>query len=149
MWSIKYFEELSVYELREIYALRVKVFIVEQNCSYQDVDDNDIQSIHLFKRENEKIIAYARLIPDKNELIHLGRVVVHADYRNQGNAGELLQQALLYSDEMYPGLPIHAQAQAHLQRFYSGFGFQTISNIYLEDNIPHIDMIRSGGTIIE
>lgn len=148
MWSIKKFNELSVYDLQEIYSLRVKVFIVEQNCPYQDVDDKDIQSIHLFKKKSEKIVAYARLIPNKKN-IHLGRVVVHPDYRNQGYAKELLQKALHYSDEKYQGLPVYAQAQAHLQGFYGYFGFQAISDIYLEDDIPHIDMIRSGETSIE
>lgn len=148
MWSIKEFEKLSIYELQEIYALRVKVFIVEQKCPYQDVDDKDLQSIHLFKRKNEKIIAYARLIPNI-EAVHLGRVVVHPDYRRQGHANELLQQALLYADKNYQDLSVHAQAQVYLQDFYSHFGFQVSSDIYLEDHIPHVDMIRSGGTSIE
>lgn len=148
MWSVKKFSELSIYELQEIYALRVKVFVVEQNCAYQEVDDLDLHSIHLFKKENNKIITYARLIPEE-AVIHLGRVVVHPDYRKSGKAHELLKTIINYYEELYGNLPLKAQAQAYLEKFYSSFGFHPVSEVYLEDGIPHIDMIRNGGRIHE
>lgn len=148
MWYIKKFGQLTVYQLQEIYTLRIKVFIVEQACAYQEVDDMDIMSVHIFKKENDKIIAYARLIPYKDK-VHLGRVVVHPEYRHLGYAKELLLQILHYYEESYTGFPLHAQAQAHLQDFYNSFDFQSVSGVYLEDGIPHVDMIRMGGNINE
>lgn len=140
MWTAKRLNELTPYELQEIYALRVKVFVVEQQCPYQEVDDADLHCIHLFYKEAGKIIAYARLIPEK-EIVHIGRVCVHPDFRQQGKARELLEYSLLQSRKLFGNLPIHAQAQAHLQDFYASFGFQPVSEVYLEDSIPHIDMV--------
>ncbi|MDE1548596.1 GNAT family N-acetyltransferase [Jeotgalibaca caeni] len=142
MWEAKRFNELTVYELHQIYALRIAIFVVEQNCPYQEVDELDLESIHFFKQEDGKLISYARIIPAEDG-IRLGRVIVHPDYRKQQQGQELLREALRYGKTHFPNVPIHLAAQAHLERFYGAFGFQAVSEIYLEDDIPHIDMILS------
>lgn len=141
MWHVKTFNELTIYELHQIYYLRVAVFVVEQNCAYQEVDELDLASSHLYEEQDGKIVAYARLIPETDK-VRLGRVIVHPDYRKQQKGQALLQEAIAYSNKHWPGLPLHAGAQAHLEKFYGAFDFQTVSEVYLEDDIPHIDMVR-------
>lgn len=141
MWECKSFSELNVPELHAIYKLRVAVFVVEQNCAYQEVDDEDVNALHLLKWENGNLVAYARLIP-KDEGVRLGRVLVAKEWRKHGYGKELLQQAIASCSERFPGQQLHAQAQAYLEEFYHSFGFEPVSGIYLEDGIPHLDMIR-------
>ena len=141
MWTIKNFEELTNIELHRIYKERTTVFIVEQECAYQEIDDTDLTSIHFFKQTDDVFMAYARLIIEPNST-RIGRVLVPKEQRKNGLGEELMTVVLTYIDQHYPGLLVNAQAQAYLQTFYASFGFQPISEIYLEDNIPHIDMVR-------
>ncbi|SEL10314.1 ElaA protein [Carnobacterium iners] len=141
MWTIKTFEELTNNELHRIYKERTSVFIVEQDCAYQEVDDSDLTSIHFFKQTDNVFMAYARLIIEPNST-RIGRVLVPKEQRKNGFGQELLTVILSYTDQHYPGLPVNIQAQAYLQNYYAAFGFQSISEIYLEDNIPHIDMVK-------
>lgn len=138
MWTIKRFNELTVDELHAIYKLRVKVFVVEQNCAYPDVDDLDKDAIHVF---NEGIKAYARIIPGK-DFIQIGRIVVEPDFRREGYGHAVLSQAIDYCQKNYSNIDIRVQAQAYLEDFYISFGFKSQSDVYLEDNIPHIDMVK-------
>lgn len=138
MWTIKRFNELTVDELHAIYKLRVKVFVVEQNCAYPDVDDLDKDAIHVF---NEGIKAYARIIPGK-DFIQIGRIVVEPDFRREGYGHAVLSKAIDYCQKNYPSTDIRVQAQAYLEDFYISFGFKSQSDVYLEDNIPHIDMVK-------
>lgn len=138
MWQTKAFDELTVRELHAIYFLRTAVFVVEQECAYQEVDQQDLIATHLFDPDFH---AYARIIPDQ-DVAHIGRVLVHPDYRNQGLARALMTEAINYCQKTYPGQDIHVQAQAYLQNFYASFGFEPVSAVYLEDNIPHLDMIK-------
>lgn len=139
-WICKEFNELDVNELFLIYKERVAVFVVEQECPYQEVDDNDLIATHLFKIDNNKITAYYRIIPE-NDGIHLGRVLVAKNERKSGAGRELVSEALKVIKEKWKDMPIHAQAQAYLENFYNSFGFKAVSDVYLEDNIPHLDMI--------
>lgn len=141
MWNYIAFEELSASELQRIYKARVAVFVVEQNCPYQEVDDMDLLSTHIFKEENNEICAYMRVFPEE-ETIHIGRVLVAQNHRKSGLGRELVARGVEYIETIYPGMPIYAQAQAHLEDFYGSFGFETVSEVYLEDDIPHIDMIK-------
>lgn len=141
MWIIKTFEELTSNEIHRIYKERTAVFVVEQDCAYQEVDDNDLTSIHFFKQIDNTFMAYARLIIEPNST-RIGRVLVPKEHRKNGLGHEILTVMLDYTDQHYPGLPVNAQAQAYLQNYYASFGFQPISDIYLEDNIPHIDMVK-------
>ncbi|MCA9765135.1 MAG: GNAT family N-acetyltransferase [Carnobacterium sp.] len=141
MWTIKPFEELTNSELHRIYKERTAVFVVEQECAYQEVDDIDLTSIHFFKQIDDVFMAYARLIVEPHST-RIGRVLVPKEHRNNGFGQELVTVMLAYTDQHYPGFPVNAQAQAYLQNYYASFGFQPISEIYLEDNIPHIDMVK-------
>ena len=140
MWLIKPFEELTLKELHLIYKERTTVFVVEQNCPYQEVDDTDLVSLHIWKQTKGTVLAYARLIPEPDS-VRIGRVLVTQSERSHGYGQELMQVILEYAKTHFPELPIHAQAQAYLQNFYASFGFQPISEVYPEDGIPHIDMI--------
>ncbi|WP_150540291.1 GNAT family N-acetyltransferase [Actinobacillus vicugnae] len=138
MWQVKSFEQLSVFELFEIYKLRVAVFVVEQNCPYQEVDDLDLTAIHLFAKKAEKLTAYARIMPSEN-YTKIGRVIVSCDARGNGLARKLMQQAVEIAKRF--AKPIGIQAQSSLISFYQSLGFQACSEIYLEDGIPHLDMV--------
>ncbi|QLB14161.1 GCN5 family acetyltransferase [Mannheimia granulomatis] len=139
-WQAKKFNELSTQELFEIYKLRTAVFVVEQNCPYQEVDDKDLQAVHFFAKNANILTAYCRLIPG-DDGVHIGRVLVAKENRGSGLARELVQKAMDYSHEHSPAQPIHAQAQSYLQCFYESFGFRAVSGVYLEDGIPHLDMV--------
>lgn len=142
MWMVKSFKELSREQLFAILKARVEVFVVEQNCAYPEIDELDKTAIHLFKiDEFGQVMAYCRLIPTASE-IKLGRVLVGKNYRQLGLGRDLVHHALGYCAKKYPGKPVYAQAQAYLENFYNSFGFFSTSEVYLEDNIPHIDMIK-------
>lgn len=142
-FHLKTFEELTTRKLHQIYQLRSAVFVVEQACAYQDIDDHDLTALHLMFTESQQLLAYCRLIPT-TELVKLGRVVVAQTVRGQGLGRQLVEEALTACASHYPKTPIYAQAQAHLDAFYQSLGFEAISDAYLEDGIPHIDMIRKG-----
>ncbi|RLV43968.1 GNAT family N-acetyltransferase [Streptococcus iniae] len=142
MWTIKTFQELTTEELFHILKARVDVFVVEQACAYPEIDNLDKDSYHLFHTNNkQQLDAYCRLIPS-DKLIKLGRVLTSKTSRKTGLGRQLVEQALGFCLQHYPDLPVYAQAQAHLQNFYASFGFKATSNVYLEDDIPHIDMIK-------
>lgn len=139
-WQTKLFDELSTRELFDIYTARTAIFIVEQSCPYQEVDNKDLQAVHLFAKKHQDLTAYCRLIPDLDG-IHIGRVLVIKERRGSGLAKELLKNAINYCNQYYQHQPLHVQAQSYLQTFYESFGFKAVSAIYLEDGIPHLDMV--------
>lgn len=126
-WIAKSFAQLSTEELFAIYQLRTAVFVVEQQCAYQEVDHWDKSAVHFWQEFDGKICAYCRIIP-QNDGIHIGRVLV------------AVQQALAYCQQHWAAEPVLIQAQTYLQNFYRTFGFQPTSVEYLEDGIPHLDM---------
>lgn len=140
MWQIKDFSELSTYELFQIYKLRTQVFVVEQECPYPEVDEDDLNCLHAMYYDGTQLEAYFRLIP-REDGIHLGRVVVDTKQRRQGLGRNLIEKAIEVSRERFPEDILHAQAQAYLKDFYQSLGFIPVSGVFLEDNIPHIDMI--------
>lgn len=141
-WKIKRFNELTTTELFQIYQARVNVFIVEQECFYPDVDDKDLISIHVFNEQNGQIQAYGRIIPSQEKLM-FGRILTVKEQRGTGLGKELLTIILKTIEDTFPNQAVEIQAQAYLQKFYSQFGFEPINGeIYLEDEIPHIDMIK-------
>ncbi|MDV5973619.1 GNAT family N-acetyltransferase [Streptococcus canis] len=141
MWILKPFDQLETEELFAIYKERVAVFVVEQACPYPEVDDLDKEALHLFAKDQHGITAYCRLIPTKDQL-KLGRVLVVKRVRKSGLGRDLIAKALEVAEEYFPDLPVYAQAQAYLEQFYGSFGFKPISEIYLEDDIPHLDMMK-------
>ena len=142
-WKLKTFDELTNTELYNLLKERTLVFVVEQNCPYLEVDGKDPVSYHLFKETNGEIVAYLRIIPAgvTYQEASIGRVFVNKEYRGQGIAGELLKRGLDYIQNELKETKVKIQAQDYLRKFYSSFGFQPISETYLEDNIPHVDMI--------
>ncbi|HHP1041587.1 GNAT family N-acetyltransferase [Bacillus thuringiensis] len=142
-WNLKKFDELTNIELYNLLKERTLVFVVEQNCPYPEVDGKDPFSYHLFKENNGEIIAYLRIVPAgvSYQEISIGRVFVKKEYRGQGIAEELLKKGLDFIQNELKEKTVKIQAQDYLRKFYSSFGFQTISETYLEDNIPHIDMV--------
>ena len=103
MWNYMAFEELSALELQRIYKVRVAVFVVEQNCPYPEVDDVDLISTHIFKEENNELSAYMRVFP-KEDIIHIGRVLVAKTHRKSGLGRELVARGLEYIETIYPGM---------------------------------------------
>lgn len=140
MWQVKDFSQLSTYELFQIYKLRTQVFVVEQGCPYPEVDEEDLRCIHAMYYDGTKLEAYFRLIPQVDG-VHLGRVVVDPSQRRKGLGKIIVEKAIEVCHERFPEEVLHAQAQAYLKDFYESFGFVPVSKVYLEDNIPHLDMI--------
>ncbi len=138
-WNAKTFAELSTAELFAIYQVRTAVFVVEQQCAYQEVDHWDQSAVHFWQEFDGKICAYCRIIP-QTDGIHIGRVLVAQQARGKGLAKELVQQALAYCQQRWAAEPVLIQAQTYLQNFYRTFGFQPTSAEYLEDGILHLDM---------
>ncbi|WP_342526378.1 GNAT family N-acetyltransferase [Chryseomicrobium sp. FSL W7-1435] len=143
MWTCKKFHELTVNELYEALKLRADVFVVEQNCVYPDIDNYDQASLHISYNQDDDLQAYCRIVPaGKYEEVSIGRVIVRKEKRGSGLAQELIKQALQAVESEYGQQPIRLCAQAHLQSFYGSFGFQAISEEFLEDGIPHIYMLK-------
>lgn len=140
MIIIKHTNELTPKELIDIFKARVAVFVVEQNCPYQEVDDDDYQDLHVCLIEDNTLKAYTRII-DKGDHITFGRVLVVKEYRKSGLGEKIVATTINEIKQRFPNKPIQIQAQAYLQKFYTKFGFKAISDVYLEDNIPHLDML--------
>ena len=141
-WKIKPFEALSVVELYSVLQLRSEVFVVEQNCVYQDIDGKDAKALHLFGEYEDEIVAYARLFKpnDYFENASIGRVVVSQNHRDKKWGYDLMQQAIKAIQENYNETKITISAQLYLQKFYESLGFVKTSDVYLEDDIEHIEM---------
>lgn len=133
---IKKTSELCVEELTRIFIERVKVFVVEQDCAYQEVDEEDFKARHVIVKDGQNIAAYARLLEDE-ETIRIGRVIVVKDYRGSGLSTKMMQFILKNIDH---SKPIRLSAQTYIKHMYESVGFKTISDEYLEDDIPHVDM---------
>ena len=143
-WELKSYNELSSDLLYLILKIRQEVFIIEQKCNYLDADNLDQYSKHLIGFKDEKIVAYMRIV-DSNKLyeyVSFGRILVIKEYRGIGLGIDLMNQALRMIS--VPGGSIIISAQSYLIDFYKKFDFNTIGEEYLEDNIPHIKMIRNG-----
>jgi ElaA protein len=150
-WQCSPFDELSNRALYAILKARQLVFVVEQNCPFLDADDVDQQCRHLMGwsvRDSVEILAaYARLVPPgvKYPEPSIGRVITSPEFRGQSLGKELMRRAVQAMDDLYPGLAIRIGAQQYLERFYSAFGFLTVSPTYIEDGIPHVEMVRQSG----
>ena len=143
-WKIKRFNELSLQELYSLLKLRSHVFVVEQNCVYQDIDGKDEKALHLLGEFNDEILAYARLFRagDYFENASIGRVVIHPDARNRKWGHQMMQEAIAGIENHYNAKKITISAQLYLKKFYESHDFVQTSEMYLEDDIPHIEMKR-------
>ncbi|MBP9848127.1 MAG: GNAT family N-acetyltransferase [Flavobacterium sp.] len=141
-FKIKRFNELSTQELYEILQVRSEVFVVEQNCVYQDVDGKDQKAIHVLGYYQEDLAAYCRLFTagDYFDQASIGRVLVSPKHRDKKLGHELMQTAIKAVENEFGQTKITISAQLYLQKFYESHGFVQTSETYLEDDIPHIEM---------
>lgn len=137
---VKKFDELTTAELYEILRVRAEVFVVEQNCAYQDLDGVDLDAYHVFLRENGKIVAYLRVVDKGKRLdeVSIGRVI--SLKRRQGLGSELMRLGFDVAKEKFGARVVKVGAQVYAKPFYESVGFTQISDEYMEDGIPHIYM---------
>ncbi|MFH6934141.1 GNAT family N-acetyltransferase [Flavobacterium sp. FlaQc-30] len=143
-WKIKPFEALNVNELYDLLKLRSEIFVVEQNCIYLDLDGKDKKALHLIGEYDNKIVAYVRLFDAgiTFDNASIGRVVVDANYRDRKWGHDLMREAISAIKANFNKEKITIGAQLYLKKFYESHGFVQSSEMYLEDDIPHIEMIR-------
>jgi len=144
-YEVKSFQELNTTELYKILQLRSEVFVVEQDCVYQDIDFKDQKALHVIGYKNSKIVAYTRLFNagDYFKNASIGRVVVDENERKFGYGHELMQVSIKAVEEHYKTRDITISAQKYLTKFYESHQFNQVGEEYLEDGIPHIRMDRS------
>lgn len=144
-WQVKKFEDLSAYELYKIMQLRQDVFVLEQTCLYRDCDDKDLAAKHVYLLQDDQCVAYSRLLPPDLSYpgcSSIGRVVVHPAYRQHAYGKILMEQSINSLFHDFPDYPIRISGQQYLEKFYNNLGFLTESDVYLEDDIPHLEMTR-------
>ena len=149
-WQWKQFKNLNTDELHEIFQVRQQVFVVEQNCVYQDVDGLDQYAWHLLGYQtaensgSRQLVAYCRVVypAHKYQEPSIGRLLTVESVRKTGLGKQLLSVALINTEKEYPYKAVKISAQLYLQNFYSQFGFENVSSPYDEDGIPHIEMLR-------
>ncbi len=141
---VKTFEELSTKELYQILRLRSEVFVVEQDCVYQDVDNKDQEALHVLGIKNDEVVAYTRIFKpgDYFDNVSIGRVVVSKDQRKYGLGKQIMQASLAAIDQRFPDKAIEISAQSYLLKFYTELGFNAFGEEYLEDGIPHRRMLK-------
>ncbi|MDF2180485.1 GNAT family N-acetyltransferase [Neptuniibacter sp. CAU 1671] len=143
-WQCLPFDELSACQTHALLALRQQVFILEQQCFYQDADSLDSVAFHLLGTDKAgRVIATARLIPPAHRYpeVAIGRVATEMSVRGKGVGGELMLQALRWADQLFPNIDIKISAQTRLAGFYTQLGFETLGQPYDDEGIEHIDML--------
>ncbi len=143
--TIKTFQELTTSELYELLQLRSEVFVIEQDCVYQDIDGKDLKALHVLGEKEGKIVGYTRLFNSGEyfDTPSIGRVVVKESERKYGYGHDLIKAAIKAIVDNYKETTITISAQTYLQKFYESHGFKQIGEGYLEDGIPHIRMVRN------
>lgn len=139
MWETKTFSELSTKELYEILYLRTKIFVVDQERVYQEVDQNDLDAIHVFNMVDGKVAAYARIFPQGNN-VTFGRVVTDPKYRGQGFGKQLMEHIMQVIHQNFAQKEIEIEAQVQVQGFYQKFAFESQGQPFLFNHTPHIKM---------
>ncbi|MEM7085907.1 MAG: GNAT family N-acetyltransferase [Bacteroidota bacterium] len=142
--EIKAFEQLTIHELHDLLQLRSEVFVVEQDCVYQDIDGKDKKALHVYGKKNGRIVAYARCFAPGIyfEEASIGRVVVPVNERKYGYGHVILDASMAAIEKEYNTKGIKVSAQTYLKKFYESHGFIQVGDEYLEDDIPHIAMTR-------
>ena len=142
--SIKTFDALTIHELYQILRLRSEVFVVEQDCVYQDVDNKDQKALHIIGMKDGQVVAYTRVFKpgDYFDNVSIGRVVVSQEQRQYGLGKQIMLASLAAIDQRFPNKPIEISAQSYLLKFYTDLGFRVIGEEYLEDGIPHRRMLK-------
>lgn len=142
--AIKKFDELSIKELYAILQLRSEVFVVEQDCVYQDLDDKDQKAHHVIGFKMDEIVAYTRIFKpgDYFKEASIGRVTVKISERKHGYGRDIMLDSIKAIEDLFEASTIHLSAQLYLKKFYSSLGFEQVGEGYLEDGIPHIAMVK-------
>ena len=142
--KVKKFNELTIQELYSLLKLRSEIFVVEQDCVYQDLDGKDAKALHVIGINNNEVVAYTRIFKpgDYFDIASIGRVAVHKDYRKYGYGKEIMQASINAVNEKFKEQQIKISAQTYLNKFYTELGFKAIGEGYLEDGIPHIQMVK-------
>ncbi|MGB0403421.1 MAG: GNAT family N-acetyltransferase [Salibacteraceae bacterium] len=138
--EIKHWNSLTKEELYQILQLRTEVFVVEQNCAYQECDGKDLVSYHLIGKIDNQIIATARIIPNDGEEVYLGRIVVSETFRKHDFGKRVVRSCIDFAKKNLKANKVSMSAQTYLNGFYKNLGFKTVGEEYLEDDIPHIHM---------
>jgi ElaA protein len=143
-WQWSALNDLSARQLYAIFAARVAVFVVEQNCAYQELDGLDLDAEHLVVWSGNDVAAYLRLLGPGTRFAEpsLGRIITTQAFRGSGLGRELLARGVERARLRYPGQAVRISAQRYLEEFYRSFGFETVSEMYLEDGILHVEMLR-------
>ena len=143
-WILKKFGELSLDELYAIMRLRVEVFVVEQNCAFQDLDNKDQKCLHFMGWDDDSLCAYTRIVPPgiAYDLPAIGRVVTAPKARGGGLGRTLMEKSIIETKKHYGNTDIKVGAQLYLKEFYTSLGFIQSSGMYLEDGIEHVEMIK-------
>lgn len=148
-WHLKPWTDLTRDELYRILGARAEVFVVEQKCAYLDVDGNDPLALHVWIEDDEQtVLGYLRIFAPAVKYADeacLGRILTTAPARKRGLGRALVHRGIQVVDERFPGAPIRIGAQVYLAHFYEELGFVKASASYLEDGIPHVEMLRAGG----
>lgn len=142
-WIFKEYNELRLNELYELLKLRAKVFVVEQDCAYQDLDGKDAQATHLLGYKKNKLIAYSRIFRPgsfEKKFARIGRIVTQKQNRGKGIGYTVVQKSISFCKEHFGNQTIKISAQVYLKNFYNQCGFVEKGKIYLEDGIPHCAM---------
>ncbi len=140
------FDELSNHDVHDLLRLRQNIFILEQASLYADIDGKDSEALHyhIRNRETGALVGAIRLFADvKNGEARIGRVVISQEGRGAGLGRLMMQAGIDEARRRVPGCRIHVSAQAYLEKFYGSLGFETVSELYIQDGIPHVDMIRT------
>lgn len=144
-WKIKTFDQLSTTELYSIMKVRIDVFVVEQNCPYPDADGYDPKALHLWAEDGGEVVAYCRIFEPgiKYEEASIGRVLTNQNYRRMNLGKILMRMAICTIETRFPNNSIRISAQDYLLNFYKDLGFIPTGKSYLEDDIPHSEMLKS------
>ena len=145
-WEWKRFEELSAEEVYTILCVRQQVFVLEQECLYLDADGKDRQAFHLMGFDGDALVAYARILDAGVSYpeVSMGRILTTEKARGTGAGIQLMEVGLQRIEAHYGNVPVRISAQTYLLRFYEKFGFKSTGKQYLEDEIPHTEMLRKG-----
>ena len=142
--QVRSFNDLTIEELYSLLALRAEVFVVEQECAYQDLDGKDLNALHIMGYVNNNLVAYARAFGpgDYFEVASIGRIVVKSDHRSDGYGRKIVIAAEAAIKDNFGTEQIKLSAQSYLKNFYEDMGYQVKGDEYLEDGIPHLAMIK-------
>ena len=142
--NVAHYSQLNIDHFHDIIALRIKIFVIEQDCPYQDLDGKDKVGYHLFYTNNkDEVVAATRILPQNISYaeVSIGRVVVDKDYRGLGLGDLIMKESMNFVQAEFGQVNVRLSAQKHLENYYGKHGFKSTGKEYLEDGIPHVEML--------